>query len=99
MELRRRLGFAFEPGHRARAQAHALGEDFQSHPPVQRQLARLVDHPHPPAAELAEDLKVAQTSGGRGRIHRTSPIAEAFLAAPPTTPPQHYASDSGKVQV
>jgi hypothetical protein len=38
----------------------ASRQDFESHRALEGELDGLVDHPHPPAPDLADDLKVAQ---------------------------------------
>ena len=46
--------------HRLGGQAQAAAEDLQGHPAVERDLPGLVDDAHAAAAQLADDLEVAQ---------------------------------------
>ena len=58
-ELRRRLGLHAEPGDLAGVDGGGQRQDLQRHATAQRPLDRLVHHPHPAAAELADDLEIA----------------------------------------
>ena len=60
VQLGRGLRLALEPPHLLGVQQRAGREHLQRHPPAERFLLGLVDHPHAAAADLAEDAVVAQ---------------------------------------
>jgi hypothetical protein len=63
------MGLVVEALQPARVQRRRERQHFQRHAPPQRELLRLVDHPHPAAADLPEDPEVAQRDArleGRG---------------------------------
>jgi hypothetical protein len=72
----RRLGLALEAREQPAVLAHRGWQDLERHSPVQADLPRLVDHTHAAAAQLAQDLELAQAAGlggpglGRRLDHR-----------------------------
>ena len=66
VQLGRRLGLAAEALHRLGRQSQAGGEHLERHLAVERDLPRLVDDAHAAAAELADDLEIAEPSVGNG---------------------------------
>ena len=64
VQPRRRARLQPEPLELARCRIRTVpGQDLQRHVAAERLLDRLVDDPHPPAADLAEDPVVAQPLG------------------------------------
>ena len=66
----RRLRLAAEALHRLAGQPQPARQDLQRHLAVERYLTRRVDHPHAAAAQLADDLEVAEPRAGQVR-HRS----------------------------
>src|SRR5262249_48009509 len=78
-----------EPIDGFRGQPESMTQNLQRHPPVERSLDGLIHDTHPPAAELASDLEVAQnfalqvsrplrcppTSSRRPRVGRGNSVA------------------------
>src|SRR5262249_40519798 len=82
-------GFAVEALDGPRRQVQGAAQHLERHAPVERHLAGLVDDAHAAAADLPDDLEIAQAPVARGRVglgsHGTSrlhaPLPPASLAA------------------
>ena len=87
VQLGRRLGLAAEALHGVGGQAQPAAEDLEGHLAVERDLARLVDDAHAAAADLADDLEVAEplparrTANHRG--HRSALHTSRVLSIQP----------------
>ena len=61
VQLGDRLGLALEPFHGILVGNACEAEDFEGHFPLERELLGFIDHAHPAPADLADDLKVAES--------------------------------------
>ena len=64
MQQRRRLGLVLEPLQLAGIEGRRERQHLERHPPSQRLLHRLVDHPHPPTGNLPDNQEIPQRLGG-----------------------------------
>ena len=83
VQPRQRLGLAREPLGELRVRSLLRREDLQRHQPVQLRLARLIDHPHPAAAEAFEDFQLREVLGdllrfGRRRRDNSGSVRAGF---------------------
>ena len=81
LEQGRRLRLELEPLQRPRVHRRGQREHLQRDPSAERELLGLVDDPHAPASDLAEDPEVAQDSPLDARPREARPAPRTRLPA------------------
>jgi hypothetical protein len=86
------LGLVLEPFQMSLIEHRPKGEDLQSHFPMERNLLRLVDHPHPIPVDLPNNAKVAQALRRAPASLKMAPVNhdQAFLGRLPQPQPKRH---------